>query len=86
MLNATASAPLRLRGAVKLVAWSGDETPYQATVLFTSTKEADGRRDTIERFFRAYRKGAHDYHRRLYRQGRDPRRRVNGARGCRDHL
>jgi NitT/TauT family transport system substrate-binding protein len=38
MLNATASAPLRERAAVKLVAWSGDETPYQATALFTSTR------------------------------------------------
>ena len=62
MLNATASAPLIQKGAVKLVAWSGDETPYQATVLFTSTKIADGKRDLIERFFRAYRKGAHEYH------------------------
>jgi NitT/TauT family transport system substrate-binding protein len=62
MLNATASAPLRARGSVKLVAWSGDETPYQATVLFTATRTADERRDTVERFFRAYRKGAHEYH------------------------
>jgi len=62
MLNATASAPLLQRGAARLVAWSGDETPYQATVLFTSSKIADGKHDMIERFFRAYRKGAHDYH------------------------
>jgi NitT/TauT family transport system substrate-binding protein len=62
MLNATASAPLRAKGTVQLVAWSGDETPYQATVLFTSTKMADGHRDTIERFLRAFRKGAHEYH------------------------
>ncbi|HXQ51099.1 MAG TPA: ABC transporter substrate-binding protein [Stellaceae bacterium] len=62
ILNATASAPLRQRGSVKLVAWSGDETPYQATVLFTSTRNADGRHDTVERYMRAYRKGAHDYY------------------------
>ncbi len=31
-------------------------------MLFTSSKMADGRRDTIERFLRAFRKGAHEYH------------------------
>src|SRR5215469_12276582 len=61
MLNSTAVAPLRQSGAIKLIAWSGDETPYQATVLFTSRKDADERGAAVSGFLRAYRKGAHDY-------------------------
>jgi len=61
MLNSTAVAPLRQSGAIKLIAWSGDETPYQATVLFTSRHDADERGTVIAGFLRAYRKGAHDY-------------------------
>jgi NitT/TauT family transport system substrate-binding protein len=61
MLNSTAVAPLRQSGAIKLLAWSGDETPYQATVLFTSRHDADERGAAVAGFLRAYRKGAHDY-------------------------
>ena len=61
MLNATAATPLLQRGTVKLIAWSGDETPYQAVVIFTSTRNADTRRSVVERFLNAYRKAAHDY-------------------------
>lgn len=61
MLNSTAVAPLRQSGAIKLIAWSGDETPYQATVLFTSRHDADERGAVVAGFLRAYRKGAHDY-------------------------
>ena len=61
MLNSTAVAPLRDSGAIKLIAWSGDETPYQATVLFTSRHDADERGAVVAGFLRAYRKGAHDY-------------------------
>ena len=61
MLNSTAVAPLRQSGTIKLIAWSGDETPYQATVLFTSRHDADERGTVVAGFLRAYRKGAHDY-------------------------
>ena len=36
--------------------------PWQFGIVFTGTKTADSRADTVERFLRAYRKGARDYH------------------------
>jgi NitT/TauT family transport system substrate-binding protein len=54
--------PLMQRGDIKLISWVGDVAPWQFGIVFTGTKTADGRRDTVERFLRAYAKGAHDYH------------------------
>ncbi len=54
--------PLIERGDIKLMGWVGDLAPWQFGIVFTSTKAADTRHDTVERFLRAYRKGAHDYH------------------------
>jgi len=54
--------PLMERGDIKLIAWVGDEAPWQFGIVLTSTKTANERRDTVERFLRAYRKGARDYH------------------------
>jgi NitT/TauT family transport system substrate-binding protein len=50
------------RGEVKQIAWTGDEAPWQFGIVFTGTKTADDRHDTVQRFLRAYRKGAKDYH------------------------
>ncbi|HUZ72318.1 MAG TPA: ABC transporter substrate-binding protein [Stellaceae bacterium] len=50
------------RGEVKVIAWVGDVAPWQFGLVFTSTKTADSRHDTVERFLKAYRKGARDYH------------------------
>ena len=61
MLNSTAVAPLRSRGSLQLIAWSGDETPYQATVLFTTRHDADERGPVLAHFLDAYRKGAREY-------------------------
>jgi NitT/TauT family transport system substrate-binding protein len=44
-----------------LLAWVGDETPWQNTLIFVATKTANERRPMIEAFMRAYKKGAHDY-------------------------
>jgi NitT/TauT family transport system substrate-binding protein len=54
--------PLMQKGDIHLIAWSGDEAPWQFGLAFTHTKTADTRRDMVERFLRAYRKAAHDYH------------------------
>jgi NitT/TauT family transport system substrate-binding protein len=54
--------PLMERGDVKLIAWVGDQAPWQFGIVFTGTKTANERGDTVERFLRAYRKGAQDYH------------------------
>jgi NitT/TauT family transport system substrate-binding protein len=50
------------RGAAKLMAWVGDETPWQLGAAFVATKTADTRADLIARFLRAYRRGARLYH------------------------
>ena len=61
MLNTVALAPLVEHGTVKVAAWTGEETPYQVTVLFASSRTADRKADLLNRYLRAYRKGAHDY-------------------------
>jgi len=51
------------RGDAKLLGWVGDLMPYgQANAAFTATRIADARGDTVARFLRAYKAGAHDYH------------------------
>jgi NitT/TauT family transport system substrate-binding protein len=60
--NATVALPVVQRGDAKLIGSVGDETPWQIGVVYAATKMADDRRDTVERFLRAYRKGARDYH------------------------
>jgi NitT/TauT family transport system substrate-binding protein len=47
---------------VHLLGWVGDEAPWQFGAVLAATKTANDRRDTVERFLRAYRKGARDYH------------------------
>ena len=49
------------RNQAHLLAWVGDETPWQFSAIFVATKSADERKPMIEAFLRAYRKGAHDY-------------------------
>jgi NitT/TauT family transport system substrate-binding protein len=44
-----------------LLAWVGDETPWQNTLIFVATKTASDRRPMVEAFMRAYKKAAHDY-------------------------
>jgi NitT/TauT family transport system substrate-binding protein len=45
-----------------ILAWVGDETPWQNTIIFVATKTADDKKPMIDAFMRAYKKGAHDYH------------------------
>ena len=54
--------PAILRGDAKLLAYIGDESPWQLSVSFTATKTANDKRDLVERFLRALRKATHDYH------------------------
>jgi NitT/TauT family transport system substrate-binding protein len=55
-------AALIERGDVKFMAWVGDEAPWQFGLAFTATRTANERRDMVEKFLRAYRRGARDYH------------------------
>ncbi len=54
--------PAIRRGDAKLLAFIGDEAPWQLSAAFTATKTANERPDTVMRFLRALRKAAHDYH------------------------
>jgi len=45
-----------------LLAWVGDETPWQNTLIMVATKTADERKPMIDAFMRAYKRGAHDYY------------------------
>jgi len=56
-----ALVPVRA-GNAKLLGWVGDETPWQLGAVFTATKTADGQRDLVERFLRAWRKATETYH------------------------
>jgi len=62
VMPATSAISIIEHQQVKLLGWVGDETPYQVNAAFTSTKTANERRDMVERFLRAYKKGARDYH------------------------
>ena len=46
----TGLAPLIDRGDIKLMGWVGDEAPWQFGIVFTATKTANDRRDTVEKF------------------------------------
>jgi len=61
-LLGAAALPVIAKGEVKLLGWTGDETPWQLGGVFVSTKTAAENPALIERFLRAYVKGAHDYH------------------------
>ena len=63
VISMTAAMPPILQGGkVKLLGWVGDETPWQYGGVFTSRRTADERRDVVERFLRAFRRGTQDYH------------------------
>ncbi len=50
------------KGQAKVLGWVGDETPWQLGVAAVTTKTADTRADFVQRFLKAYRRGAHYYH------------------------
>jgi NitT/TauT family transport system substrate-binding protein len=58
----TAFAPVIQRGDAKLLAYVGDETPWQAGIVYTTKKTADERRATTEKVLRALKNAMRDYH------------------------
>jgi NitT/TauT family transport system substrate-binding protein len=50
------------KGQAKVLGWVGDETPWQLGVAAVTPKTADTRVDFVQRFLKAYRKGARLYH------------------------
>ncbi|HEX3972172.1 MAG TPA: ABC transporter substrate-binding protein, partial [Stellaceae bacterium] len=59
---ATGYVPLIEKGDIKVLSWVGDEMAFQDRAIFTATKTANERGDMLQRFLRAYRKGAKDFH------------------------
>jgi NitT/TauT family transport system substrate-binding protein len=63
LLSTTPALPALIeRGEIKRLGWLGDETPMQLGATFTATRTADQRHEVVERFLRALRKGASEYH------------------------
>jgi NitT/TauT family transport system substrate-binding protein len=61
MLAGTPGITAVEKGAAHLIGWVGDETPWQIGGVFVTTGTANNRQQFVERFLRAYVKGAHDY-------------------------
>jgi NitT/TauT family transport system substrate-binding protein len=62
LLPATSALPVVARGDAKLLGWVGDETPWQLGGIFTTPRTIAERRPALEKFLRAYRRAAHDFH------------------------
>jgi NitT/TauT family transport system substrate-binding protein len=59
----TPAMQLISRGDAKLLGWVGDEVPFgQPNSVFASAKTASEKNGAVQRFLRALRKGAKDYH------------------------
>jgi NitT/TauT family transport system substrate-binding protein len=54
--------PVANRGDAHLLGFTGDEAPWQFSVLFASAKTATTRAEMVERFLRALHRGGRDYH------------------------
>jgi NitT/TauT family transport system substrate-binding protein len=54
--------PIIGRDEVKLLGWTGDETPWQLGAVFVATKTANDRHAMLEHALGAFRKGVRDYH------------------------
>ncbi len=62
VIAGTPVLPAIEKGDVRLLGWVGDQVPWQIGAVFVSTKTDNERHGMIERFLRAFRKGAQEYH------------------------
>ena len=62
LMPASLAVTLTERGKAHLLGWVGDETPWQLGALFTSPEMIAAHRATLEKFVRAYEKGAQYYY------------------------
>jgi NitT/TauT family transport system substrate-binding protein len=69
LLNTYVALPAEKSGDVKIIGWVGDETPWQLGAVFTSSDIAAKHHELIERFLRAYKKGAALYHDAIFAVG-----------------
>jgi NitT/TauT family transport system substrate-binding protein len=69
LLNTYVALPAEKSGDVKIIGWVGDETPWQLGAVFTGSEIAAKHRDLVERFVKAYKKGAALYHDAIFAAG-----------------
>jgi len=62
LVPATAALPMVERGEARLLGWVGDETPWQLGAIFAAPRTIAERRAQLEKFLRAYQKGARDFY------------------------
>jgi NitT/TauT family transport system substrate-binding protein len=63
VMPAATALPALAKSEIRLMGWVGDETPgAQTSLILTSSKAANDKPDQVNRFLRAYRHGARDYH------------------------
>ena len=61
ILPAFIARSLDASGAAKIIGWVHEQTPYQLGALFTSSRTAEQKPETVRKFVRAYQRGAADY-------------------------
>ena len=71
LLPGTLAAPMAARGEAHLLGWVGDETPWQVGALFAAQRTIEANRSKVEKFLRAYRRGAHELFDTLLQPGPD---------------
>ncbi len=57
-----AAQQLAAAGNARILLWVGDETPWQLGAVWTGGDIVKSRRETVERFVRAYQRATADYH------------------------
>lgn len=62
VVPATVMAPALAKGDLKLLAWVGDEAPWQSSAIIAATRTLNERGELIKRFITALRHGLSDYH------------------------
>lgn len=61
ILSTSVASPLIEAGKVKLLAWTDEEVSFQVAAIWTSTKTANERPETVKRFLAALRRAGEDY-------------------------
>ena len=60
-LTAPTALPLIQRGEARMLGWMADETPFLSSGVFTSGQTLQAKRPMLERFMKAWKRGAADY-------------------------
>jgi NitT/TauT family transport system substrate-binding protein len=61
VLNTSLAEPLVRENKAKMLAWTDEEVSFQVAAIWTSTKTANERPETVQRFLRGLRRAGQDY-------------------------